>query len=195
MTSGARLTFLSDYMANLSRLLENLPGDAIDRSLAVLEDAFERRAQVLIAGNGGSAATASHLQNDLMLGVAKAGHGGFRAISLADCMPTITAIANDDGYEHVFAQQLAALCEPGDVFLAITGSGNSPNIINALKLARDRQVTTIGWLGMDGGAAASLCDIAIVVESQDYGAIENVHMVFDHLLMSYFTQWVQKRRG
>jgi len=188
-----RGAFVREYLSELAALLEKLPVEPLEQALEILEDAFNQRKQVLIAGNGGSAATASHLQNDLMLGVAKMGRGGFRAISLADCMPTITAIANDDGYDQIFSQQLGALATPGDVFLVITGSGNSPNILRALATARDLGLTTIGWLGMDGGAAAPLCDVAIIVPSTDYGAIENVHMVYDHLTMAYFSRWVSQR--
>lgn len=191
--SDHRDAFIQSHLSDLATLIESLPAAPIRRNLEILEDAFERRAQVLIVGNGGSAATASHLQNDLMLGVAKAGHGGFRALSLSDCMPTITAIANDDGYDQIFTQQLGVLANPGDVLIAITGSGNSANVVKALELAREREMTTIGWLGMDGGKAAALCDVAIIVPSTDYGAIENIHMVFDHLLMSYFSQWVRRQ--
>lgn len=186
--------YCDSYLADLTKILAAVSREEISSCIGVLEDAYRRKARVFIVGNGGSAATAAHLQCDLMLGVARGGNQGFRAYCLADGVPTLTAISNDDGYEHVFAQQLEALAERGDVLIAITGSGNSPNIVAALELAKTMGLTSIGWLGMGGGSAKQLCDVSIVVPSDTYGPIEDLHMVFDHLITSYFVRWTAEQK-
>ncbi len=159
--------------------------------LQLLERAFVERRQVFIVGNGGSAATASHMANDLMLGVAKEGGRGFRAIALTDSVPLMTAIANDTGYDNVFTAQLRALGRPGDVLIAISGSGKSPNVVEAVKVAREIGIMTVGFLGMGGGQLRELVDAAIVVPSNDYGLIEDIHLMLDHLMTAYFRHWQQ----
>jgi D-sedoheptulose 7-phosphate isomerase len=169
--------------------MRELPLDGVDRALALLEDAYRDRRGVWLVGNGGSAATASHMANDLMLGVGKDGAAGLGAVSLAGDPAVLTAIANDAGYERVFDRQIEALAEPGDVLIAITSSGNSENVLRAVECARRRGLHTIGLLGMGGGAVAPLCDAAIVVPSDDPGAIEDAHMALDHLITAYLRAW------
>jgi len=169
--------------------LRALPLQDMARLLKVLESAHHDRRQVFLAGNGGSAATASHMANDLMKGVAKESGYGFRVRALTDNIPVITAIANDQSYSEVFAAQLTALAQSGDVLIVLSGSGNSPNIIRVVQEARRMQVTTIGILGMGGGQVAEMVDIAVIVPSNDYGPIEDVHIVFNHLITAYFQHW------
>ncbi len=183
--------FSRQYIDALVSVLQNLPLDDWARVLQLLERAFVERRQVFIVGNGGSAATASHMANDLMLGVAKEGGRGFRAIALTDSVPLMTAIANDTGYDNVFTAQLRALGRPGDVLIAISGSGKSPNVVEAVKVAREIGIMTVGFLGMGGGQLRELVDAAIVVPSNDYGLIEDIHLMLDHLMTAYFRHWQQ----
>src|SRR5438105_1703620 len=125
-----RVAFAERYLDELSSVLRALSFADLARFLEVLETAYTERRQVFLAGNGGSAATASHMANDLMKGVAKGGNHGFRAIALSDNVALITAIANDDGYSNIFSSQLAELGQADDVLITISASGNSPNIIH-----------------------------------------------------------------
>ncbi|MBM4442382.1 MAG: SIS domain-containing protein [Candidatus Rokubacteria bacterium] len=184
-----RLDFIEGYFRTLVDVIAQLPRAELARALEVLETAWAERRRVFIAGNGGSAATASHMANDLMKGVAKGGAVGVRAIALSDNVALITAIANDEDYREIFAGQLDMLAEPGDVLIAITGSGNSPNVVRAVESARRLGVHTIGFLGMSGGQVGKMVDVAVVVPSDDYGPIEDLHMVFDHLMTAYLRRW------
>jgi D-sedoheptulose 7-phosphate isomerase len=112
----------------------------------------------------------------------------FRIMSLTDNVALMTALANDVGYDSVFSEQLVNLIRPGDVLIAVTGSGNSPNIIAAMQYARSRSATNIALLGFDGGKALALADEAIVVPSDEYGLIEDIHLILNHVLVGYFTR-------
>lgn len=185
MEHEGRSGFAKTYVQGLVRVLEALPFDAIGRVLDVLEGAYAARRQVFLVGNGGSAATASHMCNDLVWGIARLGRPGFRAISLSDNVSLITAVANDSGYERIFLPQLEAQANAGDVLVAISGSGNSPNVVRAVERAKEMGLSTIGFLGMSGGALGALVDVAVIVPSDDYGPIEDAHMMLDHLAIAY----------
>lgn len=182
--------FSKQYLQNLSTVLQELSLDDWSRVLHRLETALVEHRTVFIVGNGGSAATASHMMNDLMLGVAQQGGRGFRAIALTDNIPAMTATANDLGYHSIFSAPLRALGSAGDLLIAISGSGNSQNVIDAVQVAGEIGMTTIGFLGMGGGKLKSLVDESITVPSDDYGPIEDVHMILDHLMTAYF-KWRQ----
>lgn len=192
--SSDRTVFAQGYIDNLCRVLREVPLGDLGRALQTLERAFVEQRQVFLAGNGGSAATASHMANDLMKGVAKGRGRGFRAIALSDNVPLITAIANDEDYSEVFAGQLAVLGKPGDVLIVFSGSGNSGNIVRAVEVAQQRQITTIAFLGMGGGQVVRLVDVAVVVPSNEYGPVEDVHMAFDHLITAYLCSWTIEAR-
>lgn len=193
-SSARRMAFGRAYLEETARVLRELPLDDVDRALALLEAAYRDRRRVFLVGNGGSSATASHMANDLMLGVGKNGVEGFGALALADNPAVLTAIANDEGYEHVFDRQIEALAEPGDVLVAITSSGNSTNVLRAVECARRMGLRTIGLVGMGGGAVAPLCDAAIIVPSDDHGAIEDAHMALDHLITAYLRALAAEER-
>jgi len=195
---STRESFARQYLTTVSRCLGALDLDHIGRVIEVLERAWTADAQVFLAGNGGSAATASHMANDLSKTVAgdpADGRRGFRAMALTDNVPLITAWANDARYEDIFAEQLRVLARPGDVLLVISGSGNSPNVVRAVERARELRLTTIGFLGRNGGRLAKCVDCAVVVEEHGYGPIEDVHLALNHLLTGYFQQWVTARQG
>ncbi len=184
-----RIAFSNEYLATLTGVLRELPLPALGEAMKVIERAFRERRHIFICGNGGSAATASHMACDLQWTLGRTGKG-IKAIAL-DGLPTITAIANDSSYAEIFAVQIETLADPADVLIVITGSGNSPNIVRAAEVARGKGLTTIGFLGMGGGKVLPLVDVAVVVPSRDYGPIEDVHMVFDHLITAYLKSWVE----
>jgi len=193
-SSRDREVFAQAYIDNLCRVLQGLPFNNLAKVLEILEKAFVEGRYIFLAGNGGSAATASHMANDLMKGVAKGGGRGVRAIALSDNIPLITAIANDESYSEVFAGQLAALGQPGDVLIVFSGSGNSANIARVVAVAQQMQITTIAFLGMGGGHVAKMADVSVIVPSDEYGPIEDVHMAFDHLVTAYLRSWLAEAR-
>jgi D-sedoheptulose 7-phosphate isomerase len=148
----------------------------------VLFDAWSGGRAIFIAGNGGSAATASHMANDLNKGATRPGQARFRAIALTDNVPLITAWGNDAAYDRIFVEQLANLLRPGDVFVAISGSGNSPNIIAAAQWARETGAMTVGLTGGDGGRLRTLVHRAVVVPTDRMEQIEDVHLALSHAL-------------
>lgn len=184
----AQADFVTSYLGKMVALMGRIPQEPLVKMLQVLEDAHAQRRRVFIVGNGGSASTASHMANDFVKGSCKYGGTPLRAISLTDCVPLMTAIANDEAYSEIFSGQLEPLAEKGDVLIAITGSGNSPNVVRALETAKKAGLTTIGLLGMGGGKCAALTDVTLIVPSQEYGPIEDVHLMVNHLVTSYFQQ-------
>lgn len=176
------------YMAHLRSVLERVPLDAIAAVVDRLHIAYRERRKVLIIGNGGSAATASHMACDLAKNVLRdlsesvAGKGRFRVLALTDNAAMLTALANDTGYEAVFREQVRTLVEPGDVVIAISGSGNSPNVVEAVKLAAALGADTIGLLGFSGGALKRLVRTAVIVPGDEYGPIEDAHLVLNHII-------------
>lgn len=182
--------FIGDYLAGLQALVAALPRDDVRVAITRIERAYDDGHQIFIAGNGGSAATASHMACDLgktTLGRAPApGTRRFRAIALTDNMPLVTAWGNDVSYDQVFAEQLRNLANPNDLLIVITASGNSPNILEAVRAARELGVVTLGLLGFDGGAVKGLLDHSVVARSDDYGHIEDAHTVLNHLITAFF---------
>lgn len=178
--------FIKNYLLDLKTVMDNLSAEDLAEVIIILEQMWKEKRQVFLAGNGGSASTAGHMANDLMMGVAKKQPYGFRSISLADPISSMTAIANDLAYSEIFAAQLKQLASKGDLLIVFSASGNSPNIIRALEEAVALDMRSVAFLGMDGGKAASMADKSIVVPSNEYGPIEDIHMIFDHLITGYF---------
>ncbi len=186
-SDAERTAFARRYLQSLQGILNAIPLEDFVKVMGRLEDALREKKQVFLAGNGGSAATASHMANDLMKTVAKKHGNGMRVIALSDNVPLLTAIGNDEGYDEIFSGQLLALGNEGDVLIVISGSGNSPNLLRAVEEAKRMGMITIGFLGMDGGKLTSMTDVAVVVPSNDYGPIEDVHMIFNHLITAYLS--------
>jgi len=172
----------SQYIASLQPVLADLAGVDFRQVEAILLHAREEGRNVFIIGNGGSAATASHMANDLNKGAAVAGQRRFRALALTDNVPLITAWANDTRYEQIFVEQMANFIRPGDVLIAISGSGNSPNIIAALEWARGEGAVTIGLTGGSGGRLLGLVDCCLLVPSNRMEQIEDMHLVLAHAI-------------
>lgn len=180
--------FITNYLSDLKNTIDAVNVNDLAKIITVLEAALQEKKQVFIAGNGGSAATAGHMANDLMLGVSKKQPYGFRAIALADHVAPSTALANDSDYAEIFSGQLKHLGQKGDLLIVISASGNSPNILRALEEAARLEMHSIAFLGMSGGKAAGMAQTSIIVPSNGYGPIEDLHMIFDHLITGYFQQ-------
>jgi D-sedoheptulose 7-phosphate isomerase len=146
---------------------------------------------VIIMGNGGSAATASHMACDLGKNTVIPGRPRFRVMALTDSMALITAYANDLGYENVFAEQLTNLVRPGDIVVGISTSGNSPNVLRAIELARQAGAITIGWTGYDGGKLAQMVDVPVVVPNHCVEQLEDVHLMLEHMVTAALRQAIQ----
>ena len=172
------------YFELLSKTIDSLPFESVDRITATLVRAYEQERTILLFGNGGSAALASHIACDLGKGTANGTRKRFRVIALTDNVPLITAWANDSKYEDIFAQQLANFASPGDIAFAISASGNSPNVLQALRVAKDIGSTTIGLTGFSGGRMLALCDECIVVPCDNMQIIEDLHTCIAHSLFT-----------
>jgi D-sedoheptulose 7-phosphate isomerase len=173
---------ISFYLNNLQELLSALPVAQLDRLVERLLGLYTEGRQLFLLGNGGSAATCSHIVNDFQKCVYLAGGRTFRCLAVTDSIPLITAWANDTAYEHVFAEQLRPWVQPGDMVICVSGSGNSPNVLKAAALARELGAYTVGLCGYEGGKLAPMVDEPIVVRCDNMQRIEDVHMVILHIL-------------
>jgi D-sedoheptulose 7-phosphate isomerase len=178
--------FARGYLDYLEQVLRQLDVAAIARFIDTLLAARERGARIFFLGNGGSAATACHFANDLAIGCGK-GVKPFRAFSLTDNLAIVTAIGNDCGYEEIFCQQLHAQLVPGDVVVAISASGNSPNVIKAVEYANTVPAETVALTGFDGGRLQQVANLVVHVRTAkgEYGPVEDVHLILDHLVSSF----------
>jgi len=175
---------IDNYLPAFERSLKSIDHNAIERISHRLCLARENGATIYVAGNGGSAAIASHWVNDLGKATKRSGSPPVRVMSLSDNVSWLTALANDEGYERVFAGQLENFAKQGDVLIVISSSGNSSNLVRAVELARTRGVTTIGMLGFDGGILRQLTDDCVLVPTPkgSYGLVEPMHEMICHLL-------------
>jgi D-sedoheptulose 7-phosphate isomerase len=176
------------YVEDLQACLTRLPLGDIRAVIAVLQDARFNDRQVFIMGNGGSAATASHFACDLGKGTSVPDLPRFRVIALTDNTALFSAYANDFGYECVFAEQLSNLLQERDVVIGISGSGNSPNVLRAFEMARQRRATTVGFTGFDGGKMKGRVDLCVVVPSSCMEQVEDVHLILEHLVCTCLRQ-------
>lgn len=187
--------FGRDYLVSLIAALRGLDLGKVTRIIETIWDAYQQDRQIFVFGNGGSAATASHFVTDLTKGAL--GHRGdaparpVRAISLTDNLALLSAWANDVGYDSVFLGQLRPYLRSGDVVLGISASGNSENVVRAVRYAREIGAATIALTGFGGGVLAPLADLSVVVDSNHYGVVEDVHMQISHIICYYFRQRIQ----
>ena len=187
--SPAGTDFFKDYGQNLSGLISHLDFNAVLAVAQRIEQARDKGQMIFFAGNGGSAATASHFAQDIGEIGRKIGGKGFRTFSLNDHAAALTAISNDYDYTQVFSMQMANHFQPGDVLVVISASGNSPNVVKAVELARQREGTTIALVGFDGGRLAKMCDIIVWAKTEkgEYGPVEDAHLILNHMITSYLT--------
>lgn len=184
---------MKDYISEINTYLEHeidtlkaLDVNEINAALNLLLETFEGGNTVFVFGNGGSSATASHFQNDFNKGVSEHTEKKFNFLCLNDNVATVMAVANDIGFDEVFRFQLIGHMRPGDVALAISGSGNSKNVINAVEYAKSQGAKVIGLTGFGGGKLKELSDVSLHVPVNSMQITEDIHMVFDHLMMSIF---------
>lgn len=175
---------INAYLELEVRILQNMDTAGIGEALNCLRNALEREADIYIFGNGGSASTATHMQNDFNKGISEYTEKKFRVHCLNDNVATVMAIANDMSFEEVFRFQLQGRLQPNDVVIAISGSGNSRNILRAVEYAKEQGCTVIGLTGFDGGNLRRLADISLHVPVQSMQITEDIHMTFNHLMMS-----------
>ena len=180
-----------DYSKRLSAVLDVFDWSPVKRLAYDLHDCWQTGRQVFFCGNGGSGGNANHLATDFLYALSKTPGSGLRVHSLSANPSILTCLANDEGYEHVFSLQLAVLARKGDVLVTFSGSGNSPNILNALKEAKKIEMTSYALLGYSGGKAKVLADVPIHFNVDDMQISEDAQMIVGHMLM----QWLYHQRG
>jgi len=173
---------LEDHITDVRAALALISVDAMERVVSIILDAYRRNKHVYIVGNGGSATTATHFACDLSKATIVEGRARLRVTSLTDNIALLTAWANDTSYENVFAEQLCNLLNTGDVVIAISASGNSPNVLAAVEAARTLGATTVSFVGFKGGSLKDATDAAIHVQSDSYGVVEDCHLVLEHAI-------------
>lgn len=179
------------YSARLTAVLDSADWGAVEDLGRDLLSAWRNRRQVFLCGNGGSAANAIHLANDFIYGIAMPEGKGIRAHALSANSAVLTCLANDTGYERIFAEQLAVLANPGDLLIVLSGSGNSPNIIAALNEAHTLGVKSYAIVGFSGGKASSLADVGVHFPVDDMQISEDLQLIVGHMLM----QWLHTHRS
>ncbi len=186
------------YLSELKRVLDHLPLGEVERATEIIFQAYETDHTVFLFGNGGSAALASHLAADLGKGTHFPGPSWLapvkrlKVLSVTDNMPVLTAWANDTNYEGVFARQIENFIQSGDVVIAISGSGNSPNVLRALELARRKGATSIGLGGCGGGKMKALLNCAVVVPSDHMQRVEDAHVIVSHMIFLDLKQRIEE---
>jgi D-sedoheptulose 7-phosphate isomerase len=183
--------FAAEYFNYLKSVIDAIDHQEVAEFIRALLSARDMGANIYFIGNGGSAATASHFANDIAIGINDY-KKPFKALSLTDNVPIITAIGNDFGYEEIFTRQLKVLAKAGDVLVAISASGNSPNLISAIKYANENDIKTVAITAFDGGKMKKLAKTGIHVPTalKEYGPAEDAHMILDHLVGSYLMRFV-----
>lgn len=187
--------YIDEFLASINNCLSSVPKADIEALIEKLLQAYEQESTIFIAGNGGSATTATHFACDLSKTVLgeqpRQQKKRLKVLSLSDNIAVLTAWANDEGYEHIFSEQLKSLAKAGDLLIVITASGDSPNIIKAVDTAKELNLKTFGLLGFGGGKVKSLLEEKIIIDSDDYGCVEGAHSVLGHLVSSLFRSRVE----
>lgn len=188
MLSAPALDFARAYKSKLLHALDTVDPNLVAEAIGFLREARDTGRHIFVCGNGGSASTASHFVTDMVKGASYNRQPRFRIMALTDSMPTITAYSNDVGYDCIFAEQLKNFAVPGDVFIAISGSGNSPNVVCAMESARDLGCRTIALTGRDGGKLGPIAELQIRVAEPHMGRIEDGHLIVCHMICYYFME-------
>jgi D-sedoheptulose 7-phosphate isomerase len=180
------MSFPQVYKSDLLGAIETVDLEKVNQAIAILAQARDEDRRIFVCGNGGSASTASHFVCDMVKGASFNRAKRFRIMALTDSLPTITAYSNDVSYDCIFAEQLKNFAEPGDVLVAISGSGNSPNVLRAVEYANSIGCRTIALSGRNGGQLGPLAHLNIQASHPHMGRIEDVHMIVMHMICYYF---------
>ena len=182
------MSFVETYKTNLLRTLEQVDYRRVEQAIRWFEEAREGGKRIFVCGNGGSASSASHFACDIVKGASYGRRKRFRILALTDSLPTLTAYANDVGYESVFVEPLKNFAEPGDLLMCLSGSGNSANVVRALEYANSIGCRTIALTGRDGGALGPLAQLNVHVPEVHMGRIEDAHMIVCHMIAYHFME-------
>jgi D-sedoheptulose 7-phosphate isomerase len=182
------MTFAEQYKTELLEALDTVNLEKVGQAVGLFQDARAQGRRIFVCGNGGSASTASHFACDMVKGASYNRPARFRILALTDSLPTLTAYANDVAYDAVFVEQLKNFAQPGDLFMGISGSGNSSNVLRAMEYAASLGCRTIALTGRDGGKLAPLAELNIQVAAPHMGRIEDAHMVICHMISYYFME-------
>jgi D-sedoheptulose 7-phosphate isomerase len=180
------VNFPAEYKKNTLEAIERIDLEKVARAIEWFREARDAGRRIFVCGNGGSASTASHFACDMLKGASYGRPARFRILALTDSVATLTAYANDVGYEAVFVEQLHNFAEPGDLFMGISGSGNSPNVLRAIEYANSLGCRTIALTGRDGGKLGPLGQLHIHVDVPHMGRIEEAHMIVCHMICYWF---------
>lgn len=175
--------FAGQYLDRLKTVIDSFDLNAFDQLVRLIVEAYDAQTRIFIMGNGGSGSTASHLACDINKGCCIDLDKKFKMLCLNDNMPTVLALANDISYEAVFEEQLKNFFESGDLVIGISGSGNSENVLRAIRYASENGGRTVGWSGFGGGKLAPMVDLAFVADSHDMQQVEDAHMILAHMIM------------
>ena len=186
---------LKSYVNELQEAVGKSDFTTLNKIAELILETKKNGARIYSVGNGGSAATASHIANDLVKGCRVGNQAGFEAFSLSDTVPVVTCLANDYSYEEVYSIQLETYGKAGDLLIAFSGSGNSPNIIKAVEAAKEIGMVTIGFLGRNGGKLKSLCDISIIAPTNSMEQIEDIHLSYEHAIVNALGQTLRMQGG
>jgi D-sedoheptulose 7-phosphate isomerase len=183
---------LKSYFEKMGKTLLESPLDKLSRAAELLMEARAADRWIFAAGNGGSAATASHFVNDFVKGLSADGKKRFKAFALNDCIPVFTALANDISYSEMFIEQLKNYASTGDVLVVYSGSGNSPNVVKAAAYAQEIGMDVIAFTGRDGGKVDPYCTVNCIAPTDVMEEIEDVHMVWEHAFITILRQAISQ---
>jgi len=178
--------YADGYLSRLGEVLGGISAGEVEALVKVLLDTRECGRSIFFAGNGGSAATSSHFANDLSIGTRQSSKP-FRVISLCDNLATLTALGNDYGYEQIFSKQISVYGNEGDALVTVSASGNSPNLVRAVEVAKAKGIVTVAITAFDGGILKQIADLSVHVPTKqgEYGPAEDAHLVLDHLITNF----------
>jgi D-sedoheptulose 7-phosphate isomerase len=183
--------YSTNYLDRLGNLFKQIDFEVLERIAEEIVGAYQEDRTVYVAGNGGSASTATHMSCDLSKGTVSPIHRRLRVTSLNDNMAWFSAIANDFTYEDVFVEQLRTILRKGDVLIAISASGNSPNVVKATEFALSLQARTIALVGFQGGKLKQIADLVFHLPVDDYGTVEDAHLILNHMLVEYMREFIR----
>jgi len=188
------MAYVDDYLLKLTNLIAELDRRSVENVVDLFWANYKENRRLIFCGNGGSAAAASHLPADFQKNVFLEGGKTWECLSLVDSIPLLTAWSNDTNFANVFAGQARCWLRPGDILVAISGSGNSQNIVDAVKTANELGAITIGWSGYGGGKLASIAQHSIVVHNNNMQLVEDLHMIIGHLIFTEIRARIQSSR-